>query len=92
MNVVSQYAPIYGWLALVGIVLMLATTMLIAWLVASIVHPRVRQGSQEQKVARLWSKVLAFPVEIMAYAVPVLALLFFLVAITMVIYPVLGMA
>ena len=91
MNAINDYAPVYGWLALVGIVLMLATTMLIAWLVASIVHPRAQQGSRQQKVARLWSRVLAFPVEIMAYAVPVLAFLFFLVATTMIIYPILGM-
>ena len=91
MESISDYAPMYGWLALVGIVLMLATTMLIAWLVASIVHPRVQQGSPEQKVARLWSKVLAFPVEIMAYTVPFLAFLFFILALAMIVYPLLQM-
>lgn len=91
MNSMADYAPMYGWLALVGIVLMLATTMLIAWLVASIVHPRVQQGSPEQRVAKLWSKVLAFPVEIMAYAVPLLAFMFFIFAVAMIFYPILQM-
>lgn len=87
MEEFTDFAKFSAWIALMGMVLMLATTMLVAWLVASIIYPRVPEGTQVHRIARLWTRVLAFPVEIMAYTIPVLAFLFFILSAAMIIYP-----
>lgn len=91
MEEFTDFAKFSAWLALMGMVLMLATTMLVAWLVASIVYPRVPEGTPVHRIAKLWSRVLAFPVEIMAYTIPILAFLFFILAVASIAYPLMQM-
>jgi len=90
MSEPEEFLIAFGLIGFVGLVLLVAVALLMAWLMAVIVYPRVDKSTEAHRLARMWAKKLAFPVEVMAHVVPILAWLFFLPAVGLILYPILG--
>lgn len=73
--------PVSPYLWLAGFVVLLMVLIFIAWILAELVLPRLEPGTDDHKIVKWWTWMLAMPVAIIGYALPVIGGAFLAVAI-----------